>query len=189
MHPHILLTLTRATILLGCLIFGSSAFAAPLSSLDLRSLSGQALDKSVTDGKVVLVVNVASKCGYTRQYDGLQALYSRYKSEGLVILGAPCNQFGGQEPGSADEIATFCKRNFGVTFPLLSKQHVNGAKRSKLYDHLVTSKAGGSRDVGWNFEKFLVSPTGEVLSRFRSGTAPSDPAFVKAIEKALAAAK
>ena len=98
----------------------------PLGELDLTTLSGKALTPTTVNGKVTLVVNVASRCGYTRQYEGLQKLYSAYQGKGLVILGAPCNQFGGQEPGTADEIAQFCKRNFGVTFPILSKQDVNG---------------------------------------------------------------
>ena len=189
MNPHALKPFGYALAALACLLMAGAASAAPLSSLQLQSLSGKALDKTVTDGKVVLVVNVASRCGYTRQYADLQTLYTNYKDKGLVILGAPCNQFGGQEPGSPDEIANFCKRNFGVTFPLLAKQHVNGAKRSKLYTHLVDSKPGGKRDVGWNFEKFLIGHDGEVLNRFRSSTSPSDPRLIQAIEGALAKAK
>ncbi len=161
------------------------ATAASLHGLDLKSLSGKALAPSATDGKVTLVVNVASRCGYTRQYDGLQKLYSTYQSRGLVILGAPCNQFGGQEPGTAEEIAKFCKRNFGVTFPILAKQDVNGKNRSKLYQHLVSSPAGQNKDIRWNFEKFLVGRDGKVIARFPSSTSPDASELIKAIESAL----
>lgn len=161
------------------------AEAVALKDHKLIGLNGKSLAPSLTDGKVALVVNVASRCGYTRQYDGLQKLYESYKDRGFVILGAPCNQFGGQEPGSADEIAQFCKRNFGVTFPMLQKQDVNGKQRSALYTHLIKSSAGENRDIRWNFEKFLVGRNGKVLARFPSSTSPSDPALIKAIESAL----
>ena len=130
-------------------------------------------------------MNVASKCGYTPQYEGLQALYTQYKDKGLTIVGVPCNQFGAQEPGSAEEIASFCKLNYGVDFPLLEKQDVNGAARSALYTQLISSPAGGGADVKWNFEKFLVAPSGEVVGRFPSKVAPNDPALAAAIEKVL----
>ena len=157
----------------------------PLGELDLTTLSGKALTPNTVNGKVTLVVNVASRCGYTRQYEGLQKLYNAYQDKGLVILGAPCNQFGGQEPGTADEIAQFCKRNFGVTFPILSKQDVNGKNRSKLYQHLISSPAGQNKDIRWNFEKFLVGRDGKVLARFPSSTRPDAPELIKAIDAAL----
>ena len=159
--------------------------ATPLSGLDLVTLNGKALTPSAVNGKVALVVNVASRCGYTRQYEGLQKLYKSYQDKGLVVLGAPCNQFGGQEPGTADEIAQFCKRNFGVTFPILSKQDVNGNNRSKLYRYLISSPAGQDKDIRWNFEKFLVDRDGKVLARFPSSTRPDAPELLKAIEAAL----
>jgi glutathione peroxidase len=137
-------------------------------------------------GKVVLFVNVASKCGYTKQYAGLQALYDAHRESGLVIVGAPCNQFGGQEPGSPEEIATFCQQNFGVTFPLLSKQAVNGKDRSELYTWLTQSEAGRGKDIRWNFEKFLVDRSGKIVERFGSSTAPDAPELGRAIEAALA---
>lgn len=161
------------------------AEAVALKDHKLIGLNGKSLAPSLTDGKVALVVNVASRCGYTRQYEGLQKLYESYKDRGFVILGAPCNQFGGQEPGSADEIAQFCKRNFGVTFPMLQKQDVNGKQRSALYTYLIKSSAGENRDIRWNFEKFLVGRNGKVLARFPSSTSPSDAALIKAIESAL----
>ena len=126
-----------------------------------------------------------SRCGYTSQYTGLQALYERYKDQGLVVVGVPCNQFMGQEPGTAKEIASFCKMRYGVTFPLLEKQNVNGNKRSALYQSLVNSDVGGGAKVGWNFEKFLVDRTGTVVARFNSGTKPGDVALVSKIESLL----
>ena len=130
------------------------------SDLSLTSLDGTPLAADALAGKVVLFVNVASRCGYTSQYKGLQALYEARKDDGLVIVGVPCNQFGGQEPGSAEEIVSFCQQNFGVSFPLLEKQKVNGPKRSELYQRLVASEVGAGGDVRWNFEKFVVDPSG-----------------------------
>jgi glutathione peroxidase len=165
------------------------AAAAPaadwLKTTPLVGLDGQPLPAEAIAGKAVLFVNVASKCGYTPQYEGLQALYTQYKDKGLTIVGVPCNQFGAQEPGSAEEIASFCKLNYGVDFPLLEKQDVNGSARSALYTQLISSPAGGGADVKWNFEKFLVAPSGEVVGRFPSKVAPNDPALAAAIEKVL----
>ena len=162
-----------------------TATAAPAPFDALPALDGGKVDRAALDGKVVLMVNVASRCGYTGQYAGLQSLYEKYRDAGLTIVGVPCNQFGGQEPGSAKEIARFCSMNYGVTFPMLAKQDVNGPNRSTLYDWLVSSDAGLGKDIGWNFEKFLVGRDGTVLQRFRSGTAPTDPALTGAIEAAL----
>ena len=156
-----------------------------LKTTTLVGLDGQPLPAEAIAGKAVLFVNVASKCGYTPQYEGLQALYTQYKDKGLTIVGVPCNQFGAQEPGSAEEIASFCKLNYGVDFPLLEKQDVNGAARSALYTQLISSPAGGGADVKWNFEKFLVAPNGEVVGRFPSKVAPNDPTLTAAIEKVL----
>ena len=165
-------------------LFGA-LLAAPIPAAPLTSLSGQAMPADVTAGKVVLYVNVASQCGYTPQYKGLEALYNTYKDRGLVIVGVPCNQFGGQEPGTAAEIQNFCQINYGVTFPLLEKQDVNGAGRSPLYQALISSPAGGGGDVRWNFEKFLVGRDGVVISRFKSAVTPEDPGLRAAIEAAL----
>ena len=153
--------------------------------MQLTALDGSTLDNATLDGKAVLFVNVASKCGYTSQYEGLQDLYEQKKDDGLVIVGVPCNQFGAQEPGSSEEIATFCKRTYGVSFPMLEKQNVNGPQRSDLYKYLVGSDAGGGKDVGWNFEKFLVGKDGEVKARFGSGTRPNSDELGKAIAAAL----
>lgn len=135
---------------------------------------GEALDLSDKHGNVLLVVNTASKCGFTPQYDGLEKLYQTYKDRGFEVLGFPCNQFGGQEPGDADEIAQFCKVNFGVTFPLMAKVDVNGANASPLYDWLKSSARGlmGSTSIKWNFTKFLIDRTGNVVKRYGSTDAP-----------------
>lgn len=161
--------------------------ASRLEELSLTSIDGTPFDNASLKGKVVLFVNVASKCGYTPQYEGLQALYEANDERGLVIVGVPCNQFLGQEPGSPEEIATFCKMNYGVTFPLLEKQDVNGVGRSPLYRWLVNSEVGGGDKIGWNFEKFLVDRDGKVVARFNSKVTPDDPALVAAVEAALAA--
>ncbi|MCO4747631.1 MAG: glutathione peroxidase [Proteobacteria bacterium] len=156
-------------------------------TMQLTALDGSPMPASELDGKAVLFVNVASKCGYTKQYEGLQALYEAKKDSGLVIVGVPSNQFGGQEPGSSEEIASFCKMNFGVTFPLLAKQDVNGGQRSALYSFLVGSTAGGGSDVSWNFEKFLVNRQGEVVGRFKSSVTPDSSELDVAINEALGA--
>ena len=136
-------------------------------------------------GKVLLVVNTASKCGFTPQYDGLEKLYETYKDRGFEVLGFPCNQFGGQEPGDADEIAEFCKINFGITFPLMQKVEVNGADASPLFDWMKKEAPGilGSRAIKWNFTKFLVDREGHVVKRYGPPDAPA--AIAKAIEKLL----
>jgi len=139
-------------------------------------------------GKAVLVVNVASKCGFTSQYDGLQKLYERFQDEGLEILGVPCNQFAGQEPGEDAEIAEFCRLNFGVTFPLTAKAKVRGKEQHPLYHELTRFKHPLLPGlIKWNFEKFLISRDGEVLERFGSRTEPDDAELVAAVEAALAA--
>ena len=139
------------------------------------------------DGQTVLVVNVASECGFTRQYAGLERLYETYRDRGFTILGFPCNQFGGQEPGSEKEIAEFCQVRFGVSFPLFAKIEVNGPHRHPLYRELtdLEDEDGRAGDVAWNFEKFLVSPDGEVVGRFRSDVEPEDATLVTAIEAAI----
>ncbi len=159
--------------------------SSPWSGLGLTRLDGTPLSVDQLKGKAVLFVNVASRCGYTRQYAGLQALWEARRDDGLVIVGVPCNQFGGQEPGSPEEIASFCRMEYGVDFPLLAKQDVNGGDRSALYSWLVGSSAGGDKDIGWNFEKFVVSRKGEVVARFGSRTAPDDADLAKAIATAL----
>ena len=152
-----------------------------LATLDLVALDGAPLPAGTLNGKVVLFVNVASRCGFTPQYEGLQALFDEKKDAGLVIVGVPCNQFGGQEPGKPEQIATFCSLNYGVTFPLLEKQKVNGPARSPLYDLLV----GDGANIKWNFEKFVVGRDGRVRARFPSDVAPEAAELRAEIEAAL----
>jgi glutathione peroxidase len=161
---------------------------SPLDT-EIGALTGGPADLPQYTGKAVLVVNVASKCGLTPQYEGLQALADTYADRGLVVLGVPCNQFKGQEPGSADEIAEFCSTTYGVTFPLTEKVDVNGPGRHPLYSALVDTPdaQGHTGDIRWNFEKFLIAPDGSVAARFGPQTVPQDPAVVEAIEKALPA--
>ncbi len=149
---------------------------------NLTTLDGTSLAPEMLENKVVLFVNVASKCGLTPQYNGLVALHKEFGDRGLVIIGVPCNQFGDQEPGTPEEIKSFTQDNYAVDFTLLEKQDVNGASRSPLYQFLI----GDGPDIAWNFGKFLVGKNGEVLARFEPQTAPDDPALRSAIEKALA---
>lgn len=156
-----------------------------LASIELATLEGAPFDQAQLEGKVVLVVNVASKCGLTPQYAALEKLQETYGERGLQVVGVPCNQFLGQEPGSAEEIATFCSLTYGVTFPLLKKQAVNGSERSPLYQWLIGSAAGKGDDITWNFEKFLLSREHAVVARFSPTTVPDAPEVIAAIEKAL----
>ncbi|WP_406141836.1 glutathione peroxidase [Streptomyces sp. NBC_01089] len=160
-----------------------------LYDIPLRTLTGDATSLADYRGKAVLLVNVASKCGLTPQYAGLEKLQQQYGERGFAVIGVPCNQFAGQEPGSADEIRTFCSATYGVTFPMLEKTDVNGAGRHPLYAELtqVADDAGEAGDVQWNFEKFLISPAGEVVSRIRPRTEPEAPEVVAAIEAQLPA--
>jgi glutathione peroxidase len=158
-----------------------------LYDIPLKTLSGE--DASLADhkGKALLLVNVASKCGLTPQYAGLEELHERYADRGFSVLGFPCNQFFGQEPGTNEEIATFCSTTYGVTFPLFDKLEVNGPDRHPLYAELTeqADAEGKAGDVTWNFEKFLVSPEGEVVARFRPQVEPEDPQLVSAVEAEL----
>jgi glutathione peroxidase len=152
----------------------------------LNALDGSPLDLHAFEDKAVLVVNVASKCGLTPQYAGLEKIHEAYADRGFSVLGVPCNQFLGQEPGTSEEIATFCSTTYGVTFPLAEKVEVNGEGQHPLFAELtaVPDADGKDGDVAWNFEKFLVAPGGKV-TRFRPQVEPEDPALVGAIEAAL----
>ncbi|GAB3668012.1 glutathione peroxidase [Actinocorallia lasiicapitis] len=160
---------------------------SPLN-VEIGSLQGGPADLAQYQGKAVLVVNVASKCGLTPQYAGLERLQETYATRGFTVLGVPCNQFLGQEPGSAEEIAAFCSAAYGVSFPLTEKVEVNGPDRHPLYQALVgtADATGHSGDVRWNFEKFLIAPDGSV-QRFSPQTEPDDDTLVGAIEKVLPA--
>ncbi|HEY9367826.1 glutathione peroxidase [Streptomyces sp.] len=158
-----------------------------LYDIPLKTLTGEPTSLADYRDHAVLVVNVASKCGLTPQYAGLERLQKEYGERGFTVLGVPCNQFAGQEPGSADEIQTFCSATYGVTFPLLEKADVNGADRHPLYSELtqIADADGEAGDIQWNFEKFLVDGDGRVVARFRPRTTPEDPAVTGAIEKLL----
>jgi glutathione peroxidase len=153
----------------------------------LTALDGTALDLADLKGTATLVVNVASRCGLTPQYEGLERLQQRYSDRGFTVLGAPCNQFGEQEPGTPEEIATFCSTTYGVSFPLTEKLDVNGEQRHALYQQLtaVPDATGAAGDIQWNFEKFLVSPDGDIVARFRPMTTPEDDEVIAAIEAVL----
>jgi glutathione peroxidase len=155
--------------------------------VEIDALRGGPADLSQYRDRALLIVNVASRCGLTPQYAGLQELADRYADRGLVVLGVPCNQFGGQEPGTAEDIVEFCQANYGVTFPLTEKVDVNGPDRHPLYQQLTaTADAGGAAgDVQWNFEKFVVAPDGSVAARLRPRVTPDDPELVDAIERVL----
>lgn len=157
----------------------------------MQTLSGETKKLSDFDGKVILVVNTASKCGLTPQYAELQSLYSKYSDQGLVVLGFPCNQFGGQEPGTAKEISEFCTANYGVTFPMFAKIDVNGDGACDLYKYLtkLETKPAGPGKITWNFEKFLINRNGEVVARFAPRTKPDAEEVLSALEKELKAGK
>src|SRR5271166_1955790 len=171
-------------------LLGTTLMAADKTAFDftLNSIDGQATPLSSFKGKVVLLVNVASRCGFTPQYAGLEALYEKYKDRGFVIVGIPANNFGGQEPGSNQEIKTFCTAKYHVTLPMMAKVSVKGSDITPLYafltDKSANPKTGG--DIGWNFTKFLVGPDGKVVARFDSKVEPDSAQVTSAIEKALA---
>ncbi|MGE3537241.1 MAG: glutathione peroxidase [Candidatus Tectimicrobiota bacterium] len=154
----------------------------------MKSLAGEDIELSQYAGQVLLIVNVASACGYTPQYKGLQALHARYAPQGFAVLGFPCNQFGGQEPGAAPQIATFCTQRYGVTFPMFDKVEVNGSRQCALYKCLTSqdTRPVGAGPVQWNFEKFVLGRDGHVVARFRSHVTPESPQLVESIERALA---
>ena len=155
-------------------------------SFKVKNIDGDDFSLESYKGKAVLIVNTASKCGYTKQYDGLQKLYDTYKDQGLVVLGAPANNFGGQEPGTEEEIKEFCSLTYSVEFPMLSKVSVKGEKQDPLFTWLTSEKNPDfTGDIKWNFEKFLISKDGKLLHRFRSGTTPQSEEMIAAVEKAL----
>lgn len=168
--------------LLALLAMTLSTFAADsIHDLTVKDISGQDLALKTYAGKALLIVNVASECGYTGQYAGLQALSEKLATKGLVVLGVPCNDFGGQEPGDEKTIQTFCSTKFKVTFPMTSKVSIKGDAKHPLYQALTT----GGGEVGWNFEKFLVGKDGKLIQRFGSDVEPDSPELLTAIEAAL----
>jgi glutathione peroxidase len=161
--------------------------AVTIYDVKIDALGGGPADLAQYRDHALLIVNVASKCGLTPQYTGLQQLAGEYRERGLVVLGVPCNQFGGQEPGTAEEIAEFCDANYGVTFPMTEKVDVNGPDRHPLYQELtgVADAAGDAGDVQWNFEKFVVGTDGRVVARLRPRVTPDSPELIAAVESAL----
>jgi glutathione peroxidase len=157
--------------------------------IPVNTLAGEPSSLADLDGQTLLIVNVASKCGLTPQYTGLEALHERFADRGFSVVGFPCNQFGGQEPGSAEEIAEFCSTTYGVSFPIFEKIEVNGPGRHPIYEELTAAAdaEGNAGDIQWNFEKFLVGPDGAVIARFRPMTTPEAPELVEAIEANLPA--
>jgi len=158
-----------------------------LQTIPVKDINGKETSLKAYDGKVLLVVNVASKCGYTPQYKALEKVYEKYRDQGLVVLGFPCNDFGSQEPGTNEEIKQFCSANYNVTFPLFDKIHVKGPEQHPLYTALSGKDSPYPGDVKWNFGKFLVGRDGKILKRFDSATKPESPELTQAIESALAA--
>ena len=158
---------------------------APIYDLSVRTIDGKPQTLAAFQGRPMLIVNTASECGFTPQYKGLEALHAIYGKRGLAVLGFPCNQFGAQEPGTEAEIATFCEKNFGVTFPLFAKIDVNGDAAHPLFEYLKKSKPGllGSEKIKWNFTKFLVDKDGKVVERYSPQTEPKE--LASAIEKLL----
>jgi glutathione peroxidase len=164
------------------------AMSSPLA-FKMKSIDGKEVDLSTYKGKVVLFVNVASKCGYTKQYTGLEALYQKHKEAGLVVIGVPANEFGGQEPGTDAEIQQFCTSKYNVTFPMMAKVVVKGDGICPLYKFLTGKDTNPKHagDIGWNFEKFLVNRKGEVVGRYKSSVSPESDELTKAIAAELAA--
>jgi glutathione peroxidase len=178
----------RVYILLGVFLTmaGSLLAASGIYTFTLNSIDGQPAPLATYKGKVILMVNVASQCGYTPQYSALEATYEKYKDRGLVILGFPANNFGAQEPGTNEEIKTFCSRKYSVTFPMYSKISVKGADQAALYSYLTTETAPGLRgEIKWNFTKFLVDRNGNVVQRFEPEVTPDSKEVIAAIEKQL----
>lgn len=169
------------------LMLSATAFAADKSiiNIPLKDIDGKDTTLAAYKGKVLLVVNVASQCGLTPQYEGLQALHEKFKNEGLVVLGFPCNDFGAQEPGTNAEIKTFCTENYKVTFPMFDKIHVKGPEQHPLYAALTGKDGAFPGDVEWNFGKFLIGRDGKPLKRIDPNTEPTDAEVVSAIEAAL----
>jgi glutathione peroxidase len=171
-------------------LFAASAFAADMKSLydiPLKDIDGKPTSLKAYQGKVLLIVNVASKCGFTPQYKGLEAIHLKYQSRGFTVLGFPCNDFGAQEPGSNEQIKQFCTADYSVTFPMFDKLHVKGSEQHPLYAALTGKEAPFPGDVGWNFGKFLIGKDGKIVKRFDSKVTPESAEVTAAVEEALKA--
>ena len=177
-----------ALALAGGILAGIMSAASPLYNFKVDSIDNKPVSLSDYQGKVLLMVNVASQCGYTPQYTGLETLYEKYRDRGLVVMGFPANNFGAQEPGSNDEIKTFCSRKYSVQFPMFSKISVKGTGEAPLYQYLTTkANPAASGEIKWNFTKFLVDRQGNVIARFEPNVTPESPEVISAVEKALSA--
>jgi len=178
----------KGTLIFCAFMIAHAAFAGPnLYDVPLKDIDGKATDLKAYKGKVLLIVNVASFCGNTPQYRGLETLQQKYQDKGFTVLGFPCNDFGAQEPGSNDEIKQFCTSKYSVTFPMFDKLHVKGAEQHPLYKQLSGKESPFPGDVRWNFGKFLVGKDGQIVKRFEPSVKPESPQVSEAIEKALAA--
>ncbi len=180
--------LKSALVLFSLALATAGSAAAPsIYNYTLNSIDGTPTPLSTFKGKVVMLVNVASRCGFTPQYEGLEALYEKHKDQGFVIVGVPANNFGGQEPGTNEEIKTFCKSKYAVKFPMMAKVSVVGADKAPLYRFLTDAATNPSTsgEIQWNFTKFLIGRNGEILARFEPSTTPTDPVLNAAVEKAL----
>jgi glutathione peroxidase len=185
---HTLTSKILAAAVIGATFLAGGAMAAgSIYDFTLNSIDGKPMPLSEFQGKVLMVVNVASRCGFTPQYTGLEALYEKYKDRGFVIVGIPANNFGGQEPGTNAEIKTFCKSKYSVTFPMMAKLSVKGADETPLYQFLTSSETDPqfAGDIKWNFTKFLIGKDGKIVARFEPKTTPEDPQVSAAIEQAL----
>ncbi len=167
--------------------FLSTTKAGSLYDIPVKDIDGKATTLDAYRGKVLLIVNVASACGFTKQYAGLETIFEKYQSQGFVVLGFPCNQFGGQEAGSNEAIKTFCSTKFHVQFPLFDKIEVNGDNRHPLYTALAGTDSAFPGEITWNFNKFLIGRDGKIIKRFDSKVAPESPELINALEAALAA--
>lgn len=176
----------RSTLILAFAMCALPVLAGSLYELPLKDIDGKSTSLKPYEGKVLLVVNVASKCGLTPQYSALEGLQKKYADKGFTVLGFPCNQFGGQEPGSNQDIKEFCSSKYDVTFPMFDKLEVNGAKRHPLYVALAGPDSPYPGDIKWNFNKFLIGRDGKILRRFEPSTKPDSAEVVQAIESALA---
>ena len=185
--PRFAPTLLLAGIVAACLGSASADDKAGALGFKMKSITGKDVDLAEYKGKVVMIVNVASECGLTPQYENLEALYEKYKDKGLVVVGFPCNQFGKQEPGTDAQIAEFCSSTYKVKFPMFSKIEVNGESAAPLYKYLTTldTQPAKKGKISWNFEKFVVGKNGQVLARFAPQTAPDAQEVVALIEKEL----
>jgi glutathione peroxidase len=170
-----------------CVQMISVRAADSIYDIPLKDIDGKSASLKPYKGKVLLIVNVASKCGFTPQYTALETVYQKYKNQGLVVLGFPCNQFGGQEPGTDEEIKQFCTSKYNVTFPMFDKLEVNGANRHPLYKTLAGEGSPTAGDIRWNFTKFLIGRDGKIVKRFDSKVKPDSPEVTQAVEAALAA--